>query len=117
MNKIDDYLNFTALSLFFEKLKTFFATKKELSGLKGEKGDKGDTGSNGVSVSKVEQTSTSTSDGGTNEITVTLSDGTTSTFYVKNGSKGATGLKEIQAQKEPLVLQGQGGVVGILARL
>lgn len=52
---------------------------------------KGDAGKNGVSVSSVAQTTTSTADGGTNVVTVTLSDGTKSTFNVKNGSKGSTG--------------------------
>ena len=55
------------------------------------KGDKGDPGTAGVSVSSVKQTTTSSADGGSNVITVTLSNGTTSTFTVKNGSKGSTG--------------------------
>lgn len=63
-------------------------TAEQLAALKG---DKGDTGADGVSVSSVNQTTTSTTDGGSNVITVTLSDGTTSTFTVKNGSKGSTG--------------------------
>ena len=46
-----------------------------------------------VSITSVKQTTTSTADGGTNIITVTLSDGTTSTFSVKNGSKGSKGDK------------------------
>lgn len=69
----------------------------------GQKGDKGDigatgakgatgaTGPQGVSITKVEQTTTSTADGGENIVTVTLSNGTSSTFKVKNGSKGSTG--------------------------
>lgn len=48
-------------------------------------------GSAGVSITKVEQTTVSTEDGGTNIVTVTLTDGTTSTFSVKNGTKGSTG--------------------------
>jgi hypothetical protein len=68
----------------------------DLKGEKGDKGDsikgdKGDTGAAGVSVSSVKQTTTSSADGGSNEVTVTLSNGTTSTFTVKNGSKGSTG--------------------------
>lgn len=39
------------------------------------------------------QTATSTEDGGENIYTFTASDGTTSTFVVKNGSKGADGAK------------------------
>ena len=70
--------------------------------LQGPKGDKGDTGAtgpagangtNGVSVSSVKQTTTSTADGGINVVTVTLSNGATSTFTVRNGSKGSSGSK------------------------
>lgn len=68
-----------------------------LQGEKGDKGDKGDTGATGpqgpqgVSVTSVAQTTTSSADGGSNVVTVTLSDGKTSTFTVKNGSKGSQG--------------------------
>lgn len=48
------------------------------------------TGKDGVSVTNVTSTN-NTQDGGTSVITVTLSDGTTKTFNVKNGSKGSTG--------------------------
>ena len=51
-------------------------------------GAKGDTG---VGVSNVKQTTTSTADDGNNVITVTLTNGTTSTFTVQNGSKGSKG--------------------------
>ena len=44
-----------------------------------------------VGIQSVEQTATSTEDGGANIITVTKTDGTSSTFTVKNGSKGSTG--------------------------
>ena len=47
----------------------------------------------GVGIKSVRQTTTSTEDGGTNVITVTLTDGTTSTFNVKNGSKGSTPVR------------------------
>ena len=86
----DNYLNLLGLSQFFDKLNILFATKNELNNIKG---DKGDPGIQGVSVVKVEQTATSTADGGNNVVTVTLSNGTTSTFNVKNGSKGSTGAK------------------------
>lgn len=49
----------------------------------------------GVSVTKVEQTQTSTEDGGTNEITVSLSDDQTFKFIVKNGAKGGKGDKGV----------------------
>lgn len=69
------------------------------TGEKGEKGDTGATGSagkDGVGVKSVAQTTTSSADGGSNVITVTLTDGKTSTFTVKNGSKGSTGAQGVQ---------------------
>ena len=61
------------------------------NGSKGSTGSKGDTGAAGVGIKSVVQTTTSSADGGNNVITVTKTDGTTSTFVVKNGSKGSTG--------------------------
>lgn len=46
---------------------------------------------NGAGIKSIEQTSTSSEDGGVNTITVTLTDGETSTFEVRNGSKGSQG--------------------------
>lgn len=46
-----------------------------------------------VGIESIAQTTTSTSDGGTNVITATLSNGTTAKFNIKNGSKGSTGSK------------------------
>ena len=60
-------------------------------GPQGEQGPKGEDGANGVGIASVEQTTTSTADGGSNVVTVTLTDGTKSTFNVKNGSKGSNG--------------------------
>lgn len=82
----DNYLDFPGLSYFFNKLKTMFATKKEISGL-GQKGD------DGISVESVVQTTTATVDEGINVITVNLSDGSSSSFNVQNGSRGSTGVK------------------------
>ena len=48
-------------------------------------------GETGVGVASVEQTTTSEEDDGNNVITVTMTDGTTATFTVQNGSKGSTG--------------------------
>ncbi len=48
-------------------------------------------GKTGVSVTNIQQTTTSTADSGTNVVTVTLSDGTTKTFEIKNGSGGDDG--------------------------
>lgn len=45
----------------------------------------GETGTDGVGISSVVQTTESTESGGTNVITVTKSDGTSSTFNVRNG--------------------------------
>ena len=44
-----------------------------------------------MSIQSVEQTTTSTEDGGINVITVTKTDGTSSTFAVRNGSRGSVG--------------------------
>lgn len=53
----------------------------------------GGNGEQGVGIESVVQTTTSMADGGDNVVTVTLSDGKTSTFTVKNGSKGSQGDK------------------------
>ena len=46
-------------------------------------------GEDGVGILSVEQTTTSTEDNGTNIVTVTLTNGETFTFEVKNGRKGS----------------------------
>ena len=73
------------------KVETALSEAKASGEFKGDKGDKGATGTAGVSISSVKQTTTSTADDGNNIITVTLSNGTTSTFTVQNGSKGSAG--------------------------
>lgn len=45
----------------------------------------------GVKITSVEQTVTSTEDDGINIVTMTMSDDSTNTFQVKNGSKGSPG--------------------------
>ena len=50
-------------------------------------------GEDGVDIVSVEQTGVSSADGGDNVITVTLSNGKTSTFVLKNGSKGEQGIQ------------------------
>ncbi len=62
-----------------------------VKGDKGEKGDKGDKGDDGTGIASVTQTTTSTADGGENVVTVGLTDGTSSQFTVRNGSKGSKG--------------------------
>ena len=61
------------------------------TGAQGPAGATGPAGADGVGIQSVEQTTTSTDDGGTNIITVTKTDGTSSAFMVRNGSKGSTG--------------------------
>lgn len=50
-------------------------------------------GSDGVGIASIEQTATSTADGGENKLTIALTDGTETTFVVRNGSKGTKGDK------------------------
>ena len=59
--------------------------------LNGQDGNDGDDGNDGVGIRSVEQTTTSSADGGNNVLTVTKTDGSKSTFIVKNGSKGSAG--------------------------
>lgn len=60
-------------------------------GGEGTQGPQGEKGEDGVGIESVAQTTTSNADGGSNVVTVTLTDGTKSTFTVKNGSKGSAG--------------------------
>lgn len=54
-------------------------------------GKDGDPGKDGVGIATIKQTTTSSADGGSNVFTVALTNGTSSTFTVKNGSKGSNG--------------------------
>lgn len=45
----------------------------------------------GVGIQSIEQTTESSEDGGLNVVTVTMTDGQTANFFVKNGSKGGKG--------------------------
>lgn len=83
-------------------------------GPQGDKGDKGDKGDTGVGVQSVKQTTTSNVDSGYNVVTVTLTDGTTSTFSVKNGSKGSTGANgtngvSVSSVKQTTISSADGG--------
>lgn len=60
-------------------------------GQDGAPGSDGQDGLDGVGIASVEQTKTSSADGGTNEVTITLTDGRTFTFQILNGKKGNTG--------------------------
>jgi hypothetical protein len=55
------------------------------------RGPKGETGTPGAGIESVVQTEASLESGGNNIITVTKTDGTTSSFTVKNGEKGEPG--------------------------
>ena len=70
---------------------TTATVKNGKDGADGIPGKDGQPGKDGVGIQSVVQTTTSTADGGTNVITVTKTDGTSSTFSVKNGSKGSPG--------------------------
>ena len=50
----------------------------------------------GVGISSIEQTTTSTEDGGKNVITATLSNGQKSTFEVRNGQQGSPGHSPVK---------------------
>ena len=67
--------------------------KKNCTGGSGSSGGTGSNGKDGVGILRVEQTTTSTEDGGTNIVTVTKTNGDKSTFQVRNGSKGSKGDK------------------------
>ena len=54
-------------------------------------GGTGEDGEDGIGIASIVQTTKSTEDDGINVITVTLTDGSTHTFEVQNGSKGSTG--------------------------
>lgn len=60
-------------------------------GKDGAAGAPGQDGAAGVGIASIEQTTTSTADDGNNVFTVTLTNGTSATFTVQNGSKGSAG--------------------------
>jgi hypothetical protein len=59
--------------------------------IRGETGATGGVGADGVGIASIQQTTTSTEDDGINVFTVTLTNGTSATFSVQNGSKGSKG--------------------------
>lgn len=79
----------------------------------GPQGPAGADGKDGVSIISVVQTTTSSADGGSNVMTVTLSDGKTFTFTVKNGSKGSQGEKGDKGDTGAEGPQGVQGIQGI----
>lgn len=76
----ENYVNWAAWAL--EQIDAAVEQIKELGGINGD---------DGVGIASVEQTTVSNTDGGSNVVTVTLTDGTSSSFTVKNGSRGSTG--------------------------
>lgn len=71
---------------FYNKFDERYVTEQEFEDIDVKDGE------DGVGVQSIEQTVTSTEDGGDNEVTITLTNGVTATFIVKNGSKGADGI-------------------------
>lgn len=82
------------------------------AGADGAKGEKGDSGQDGVSVISVEQTAASDADGGINIVTVTLSNGGTSEFRFKNGSRGSAGAPGSKGDTGAQGIQGPKGDKG-----
>lgn len=84
--------------------------KKKCTGGSGSSGGTGSNGKDGVGILRVEQTTTSTEDGGTNIVTVTKTNGEKSTFQVRNGSKGSKGDKGDAGEKGEPGAKGDTGV-------
>lgn len=61
------------------------------AGKDGAAGAPGQDGAAGVGIASIKQTTTSTADDGNNVFTVTLTNGTSATFTVQNGSRGSAG--------------------------
>lgn len=64
---------------------------KTVNGVAPDKNGNVEISDAGVGISSITQTTTSTDDDGINVITVALTDGTSSTFIIQNGSKGDKG--------------------------
>lgn len=67
------------------------AKDQELQEMIENSGGGSSSGGTATGILSVEQTTTSTEDDGVNVVTVTLTDGTQTTFEVQNGSKGDKG--------------------------
>lgn len=76
-------------------------------------GGTGADGADGIGIDSMQQTTVSSDDSGINVWTCTLTDGTTSTFEVKNGSKGSKGDKGDQGAKGETGAQGVPGDDGV----
>lgn len=82
--------NYTLYKIIGETAEAFFV--QALCNLKG---------ADGVGIKSVTQTTTSTVDGGSNVVTVTKTDNATSTFTVKNGTKGSRGTGILKVTTAP----------------
>ena len=69
-------------------------------------------GADGVGIQSIEQTTTSTEDGGVNEVTQTLTDGTTAVFQIRNGSRGSQGERGERGLQGPKGDTGSTGPTG-----
>lgn len=69
-----------------------FTVKNGTKGSQGIQGIKGDKGETGLGISSI-ATNEVSADEGANTVTITLTDNTSKTFTVKNGSKGSKGDK------------------------
>ena len=78
----------------------------------GSDGKDGTDGADGIGITSVVQTTTSDADNGENIVTVTLTNGQTATFTVKNGSKGSQGIQGVQGEKGDQGIQGEVGPQG-----
>lgn len=81
-------------------------------GLPGADGATGRPGEDGVSIASVRQTTTSAEDNGLNRVTVTLDNGATFVFTVKNGSKGSQGEPGATGPQGPKGDKGDTGADG-----
>ena len=80
--------------------------------MSGKDGRDGEDGKDGVGIASIEQTVISTEDGGDNILKLTLTDSSTSTFVVKNGSRGRS---IIFVEIEPEMESDTAGIMDIAA--
>ena len=79
-------------------------------GIQGERGPAGTNGEDGVGITDIRQTSTSEEAYGQNVVTITLSDGTSKSFVVRNGGAGPQGAQGPQGVKGDTGAAGADGV-------
>lgn len=79
-------------------------------GIQGERGPAGTNGEDGVGITDIRQTSTSEEAYGQNVVTITLSDGTSKSFVVRNGGAGPQGATGPQGVKGDTGAAGADGI-------